>query len=99
MVVSNTKSGLLNSQGKLILPISFDQIQVDNKDFFIVSKEGLSGIMRASGTVFLPVQYTQIAIDWSEQKVFAKSLPDQVAEENPETNPVKAPLLKRKKGA
>ena len=99
LVVSNTKSGLLNSQGKLILPISFDQIQVENKDFFIVSKEGLSGIMRASGDVFLPLQYTQIAIDWSEQKVFAKSLPDQVVEENPETNPVKAPLLKRKKGA
>lgn len=95
---SNTKSGLLNSQGKLIIPISFDQIQVENKDFFIVSKEGLSGIMRASGDVFLPLQYTQIAIDWSEQKILAKNLPNQVVE-SPEASPVKSPLIKRKKGA
>lgn len=99
MVSNNTKSGLLNSQGKQILPITFDQIQVENKDFFIVSQEGLSGVMRASGAVFLPLQYTQIAIDWIEQKILAKALPDQVVEENPETNPVKSPLLKRKKGA
>jgi len=99
LVSNNTKSGLLNSQGKQILPITFDQIQVENKDFFIVSQEGLSGVMKASGAVFLPLQYTEIAIDWNEQKVLAKSLPVPVAEENPETSPVKAPLLKRKKGA
>jgi hypothetical protein len=98
LVTSNTKSGLLTSLGKPILPVTFDQIQVENKDFFIVSKEGLSGIMRASGAVFLPVQYTQIAIDWNEQKVLAKSLPEQVVE-NPETIPAKAPQVKRKKGA
>ena len=55
--------------------------------------------MRASGAVFLPLQYTQIAIDWIEQKILAKALPEEVVEENPETNPVKTPLLKRKKGA
>jgi len=98
LVTSNTKYGLLNSLGKPILPVTFDQIQVENKDFFIVSQEGLSGIMRASGAVFLPLQYMQIAIDWNEQKVLAKSPPEQVVE-NPETIPAKVSQGKKKKGA
>jgi hypothetical protein len=47
--------------------------------------------------VFLPLQFTQIAIDWNEQKVLAKSLPEQVVE-NPETIPATAPQGKKKKG-
>ena len=97
MVESNGKSGLLNSLGIPILPISFDQIQVENKDFFIVSKEGLSGIIRANGDVFLPLQYTQVEIDWNEQKVLVKGIEQVVV--TPEANLEKAPQGKRKKGA
>jgi hypothetical protein len=97
LVESNGKSGLLNSSGKPILPISFDQIQVENKDFFIVSKEGLSGIMRANGDVFLPLQYAQIEIDWNEQKVLVKGIEQAVL--TPEASPEKASQGKRKKGA
>jgi hypothetical protein len=97
LVESNGKAGLLNSLGNPILPISFDQIQVENKDFFIVSKEGLSGVIRANGDVFLPLQYKQVEIDWNEQKVLAKRLPEQVVE-NSETIPAKAPQGKKKKG-
>jgi hypothetical protein len=99
LVESNSKTGLLSSLGKPILPITFDQIQVEQRDFFIVSQEGLSGIMRANGEVFLPLQYTQISIDWNEQKVFAKGQTAEQVEKNPETNPAKTSLIKRKKGA
>jgi len=97
LVENNSKTGLLNSLGKPILPITFDQILVENKDFFVVSKEGLSGVMRANGDVFLPLQYAAVAIDWNEQKVLVKSLDQMV--ENPEPSPVQAPQVKRKKGA
>jgi hypothetical protein len=97
LVESNGKSGLLNSLGNPILPISFDQIQVENKDFFIVSKEGLSGVIRANGDVFLPLQYSQIEIDWNEQKVLVKGIEQVVV--TPEANLEKAPQGKRKKGA
>jgi hypothetical protein len=96
LVENNSKTGLLNSLGKPILPIAFDQIQVENKDFFIVVKDGLSGVMRANGDVFLPLNYSQVAIDWNEQKVFVKS--QEQAIEKTEVSPTSTTQGKRKKG-
>ena len=70
---------------------------MEQKDFFIVAKDGLSGIMRANGDVFLPLQYAQIAIDWIEQKIFAKGQEQQVVEKS-DTRPASTTQQKRKKG-
>jgi hypothetical protein len=69
---------------------------VEQKDFFIVVKDGLYGIMRANGDVFLPLQYSQISIDWNEQKVFVKG--QELVEENPEVSSKATTPQKRKKG-
>ena len=72
LIANNAKKGVLNAAGNPILPLDFDQIQVENKDFFIVTKDKLSGIMRANGDTFLSLKYSEVAIDWEEQKVFVK---------------------------
>ena len=94
LIANNTKKGVLNAAGNPILPLDFDQIQVENKDFFIVTKDKLSGIMRANGDTFLSLKYSEVAIDWEEQKVFVKGM---IQVEEPA---LALPILpaKRKKG-
>lgn len=61
-VVKDGKDGLINKDGKLILPCSYDYISEFNEDgIAIVKKEGAEGLVLKSGEIILPCEYDYIS--------------------------------------
>lgn len=93
LVETKGKKGVLETNGTILLPMEYDQIEVVSKDLMIVYKNGLAGLINAAGNTLFPIQYQQIQLDWSGQKVLAKEL------YVPVILPAEEPGNKRKKGA
>ena len=61
LVEKDTLFGCLDSKGKIIIPIEFENIQQLNEtQYFIVQKNSLLGIIRANGEVTLKNEYSNI---------------------------------------
>ena len=61
LVQKDTLFGCLNSKGKIIIPIEFDNIQQLNETpYLIVQKNSLLGIIKTNGEVTLQNEYTNI---------------------------------------
>ncbi|MGM9552626.1 MAG: WG repeat-containing protein [Clostridia bacterium] len=52
--------GLINSNGKIILPMQYNSIELFNKDYFVVSKDGYEGIVDKNGNEIIPIEYEAI---------------------------------------
>ncbi|MFK8102845.1 MAG: WG repeat-containing protein [Saprospiraceae bacterium] len=57
----NRKLGLLNSDGRLCLPVEYDEIQDCGAGFFRVRKEGQWGVVNAQHEFVIPSTYDYIA--------------------------------------
>ncbi len=85
----------MDKSGNEILPLEFENIQVEKPDFFIVIKEGLAGALNEKGDALFPIAYQEIVADWTGNQILAKDLYKPViiqAEEVPQSG-------KRKKGS
>ena len=65
------KKGILNESGKLILPIIYEYIVVDNAYYFVCN-DSLWGCVNKEGEVKIPIKYENISCVISEEKVRVK---------------------------
>ena len=94
LVEKSDKRGLLDSAGLEVLPVEFENIQMEKSDFLIVRKGGLVGGLNLQGDVIIPIHYQEIVADWSGNQILAKELYQPVIIQADE--PISP---KRKKGA
>lgn len=88
----------MDKSGNEILPLEFENIQVEKPDFFIVIKEGLAGALNEKGDALFPIAYQEIVADWTGNQILAKDLYKPViiqAEEVPQSGKRKKRELDR----
>lgn len=66
----NGKYGLINLDGKEILPFEYDSITTLRgiKNSLIIKKENKTGLVNSDGTIIVPVEYTSVAAISSDYK-------------------------------
>ncbi len=65
LVRKGAKWGMLRGQGRMILPIVYDSIDVDeyfmaSENVYIVRKDGLCGVVDQSGKILIPIVYPSL---------------------------------------
>jgi hypothetical protein len=60
LIEKGEKLGVLNSAGKMILPVSFGTIKSFESEYFIVSNDEKFGLFLRDGKEVLPIQYERI---------------------------------------
>ncbi|MEB8345782.1 WG repeat-containing protein [Flavobacteriaceae bacterium KMM 6898] len=63
-VVKNGKHGLINREGKEIIPPVYDEIIVDNPKLIKVENSGLFGTVNWKNIIVHPIEYEQILWEW-----------------------------------
>lgn len=61
-VIKNGKCGLIDIDGRMIVPVEFDEIGVFNDSLFLVRNDLLYGISNNKGEVILPLEYQEIGL-------------------------------------
>ncbi|MGS4346498.1 WG repeat-containing protein [Myroides odoratus] len=64
IVKQNNQFGLINSKGKILIPITYDYITQTPSGLLQVKKDNKKGLMNLKGKIVLPLRYDQIENDW-----------------------------------
>lgn len=64
IVMQNGQFGLVNSKGKILIPITYDYIAQTPSGLLRVKKKKKYGLMNLKGKIVLPFIYNQIENDW-----------------------------------
>lgn len=63
-VIKNKKHGLLDREGKVIIPPVYDEILVNNSKLIKVDKNGLFGTVSWKNEIVHPIEYEEILWEW-----------------------------------